>query len=138
MGLNYLLARNQCINNSPGIFSCIRAGVNTGATCIRTDKNSLKNLASMRKIIPQTYFPVFARVRLQTPHVFVQKLVPQKCFPACIGFVPGVGGSWGARRPQQVSKAFLEALESFWNILAIEGTCSESRSFPTIPALTTP
>ena len=23
-------------NNSPGVFSCIRAGANTGATCIRT------------------------------------------------------------------------------------------------------
>ena len=31
------LARNQYINNSPGIFSCIRAGANAGATCIRTE-----------------------------------------------------------------------------------------------------
>ena len=41
------------------------------------------------KIIPQTYFPVFARVRIQAPHVFAQKLIPQEFFPACIGFVPG-------------------------------------------------
>ena len=50
----YPLARNQYI-------SCIRAGANTGATCIRTDMNSLKNLANMRKTIPQKHFPVFAR-----------------------------------------------------------------------------
>ena len=56
----YPLARNQYINNSPGIFSCIRAGANTGATCICTEMNSLKNLANMRKMIPQEYFPVFA------------------------------------------------------------------------------
>ena len=39
--------------------------------------------------ITQKYFPVFARVRTQAPHVFVQKLIPQEFFPACIGFVPG-------------------------------------------------
>ena len=33
--------------NSPGILSCIRAGANTGATCIRTETNALKNLAPM-------------------------------------------------------------------------------------------
>ena len=32
----YLLPRNQYINNSPKVFSCIRAGANTGAACIRT------------------------------------------------------------------------------------------------------
>ena len=41
------------------------------------------------KIIPQKYFPVFARVRIQAPHAFTQKLIPQEIFPACIGFVPG-------------------------------------------------
>ena len=41
------------------------------------------------KIIPQTYFPVFALMRIQAPPVFAQKLIPQECFPACIGFVPG-------------------------------------------------
>ena len=86
---DYPLARNQYINNSPGIFSCIRAGANTGATCIRTEMKSLKNLPNMRKMIPQKYFPVFARVRIQAPHVFAQKLIPQEFFPACIGFVPG-------------------------------------------------
>ena len=50
---------------------------------------SLKNLANLRKMIPQKYFPVFARVRIQAPHVFAQKLIPQEFFPACIGFVPG-------------------------------------------------
>ena len=86
---NTPLARNQYINNSPGIFSCTRAGANTGATCIRTDMKSLKNLANMRKMIPREYFPVFARVRIQALHVFAQKLIPQEFFPACIGFVPG-------------------------------------------------
>ena len=86
---NYPLARNQYMNNSPGVFSCIRAGVNTGATCIRTEMKSLKNLANMRRMIPQKYFPVFARVRIQAPHAFAQKKIPQEVFPACIGFVPG-------------------------------------------------
>ena len=49
----------------------------------------MKKLANMRKMIPQKYFPVFARVRIQAPHVFAQKLIPQDFFPACIGFVPG-------------------------------------------------
>ena len=34
--------------------------------------------------------PVFARVRIQAPHLFVQKYIPQYFYPACIGFVPGV------------------------------------------------
>ena len=38
---------------------------------------------------PLKYFPVFARVRIQAPHVFAQKLIPQEFFPACTGFVPG-------------------------------------------------
>ena len=83
------LSLTQYINNSPGVFSCIRAGANTGAACIRTEMNSLENLANMRKMIPQKYFPVFARVRIQAPHAFAQKLIPQDFFPACIGFVPG-------------------------------------------------
>ena len=83
------LARNQYTNNSPGVFSSIRAGANTGATCIRTEMNSLKNLADMRTVIPQKYFPVFARARIQAPHVFARKLIPQEMFPACLGFVPG-------------------------------------------------
>ena len=74
---------------SPGIVSCIRAGVNTGATCIRTEMNSLKNLANMRKMIPQEYFPVFAQVRIQAPHVFAHKFIPQDFYPVCIRFVPG-------------------------------------------------
>ena len=32
------------------------------------------------KIIPQEYFPVFARARIQAPHVFAQKLIPQYFF----------------------------------------------------------
>ena len=90
---NYPLARNQYINNSPGIFSCIRTRANTGATCIRPEIISLKNLAHMQKMTPQKYFPVFARVRIQAPHVFVEKLIPQEFFPACIGFVPEINAS---------------------------------------------
>ena len=86
---NTPLARNQYINNSLGFFSCIRAGANTGATCIRTEMKSLKSLPNMWKMSPQKYFPVFARVRIQAPHAFAQKLVPQDFFLACIGFVPG-------------------------------------------------
>ena len=59
---------------------CIRAGANTGATCIRTEMNSFKNLANTRKMIPQKYSPVFARVQIQAPHVFAQKLIPQDFF----------------------------------------------------------
>ena len=76
-------------DNSPGVFSCIRAGANTGATCIRPEIISLKNLANMQKMTPQKYFPVFTRVRIQAPHVVAEKLIPQDFFPACIGFVPG-------------------------------------------------
>ena len=36
----YALAQNQYIIHSPGVLSCIRAGANTGATCIRTEMNS--------------------------------------------------------------------------------------------------
>ena len=43
----------------------------------------------MQKMIPQKSFLVFARVRIQAPHVFAEKLIPQDFFPACIGFVPG-------------------------------------------------
>ena len=85
----YPLARNQYINNSPGIFSCIRAGANTGAACIRTEWIPLRIWQNTREIPPQKYFPVFARVRIQAPHVFAQILIPQEFFPACIGFVPG-------------------------------------------------
>ena len=93
----YPRARNQYINNSPGIFSCIRAGASTGATCIRTELNSFKNLAILQKMIPQKYFPVFAQVRIQAPHVFERKLIPPEFFPACIGFVPGGISCWAPK-----------------------------------------
>ena len=52
--------------------------------------NSPKNLAKYSgNTSSQKYFPVFARVRIQAPHVFSQKLIPQEICPACIGFVPG-------------------------------------------------
>ena len=34
-------------------------------------------------------FSVLARVRIQAPHVFAQKLIPQEHFPTCISIVPG-------------------------------------------------
>ena len=52
--------------------------------------NSPKNLAEYSgNTSSKIYFPVFARVRIQAPHVFAQKLIPQEFYPACIGFVPG-------------------------------------------------
>ena len=83
----YPLARNQYINNSPGVFSCIRAGANTGAACIRTIP--LRIWQNTQETPTQKYFPVFALVRIQAPHVFAQKVIPQDFCPACIGFVPG-------------------------------------------------
>ena len=50
---------------------------------------SAKVRIHISKWIPQKYFPVFARMRIQAPHVFMQKLIPQEFIPACIGFVPG-------------------------------------------------
>ena len=38
------------------LFSCIRAGANTSATCIHPDIISLKNLANMQKMTPQMVF----------------------------------------------------------------------------------
>ena len=64
----YLLARNQYINNSPEISSCIRTGANTGATCIRPEIISFKNLANMQKMTPQIDFPAFTRIRIQAAH----------------------------------------------------------------------
>ena len=54
--------------------------------CIHAEVNSLKNAENT---VHRYYFPVFARVRVQAPHVFAQKLLPQKLFHACTGFVPG-------------------------------------------------
>ena len=34
-------------------------------------------------------FSCIRAVRIQAPHVFAEKLIPQEFFPACIGFVPG-------------------------------------------------
>ena len=93
---HYPLARNQYINNSPRIFSCIRAGADTCAAYICTEINSAKIFLCIgtrdvriqalyqyrgqgpkceyifQKIIPQKYFPVFALMRIQAPHVFAQ------------------------------------------------------------------
>ena len=50
------------------------------------------------KIISRKYFPVFARVRIQAPHVFVQKLIPQEfscmsCNPERLGDGSKIGKS---------------------------------------------
>ena len=82
------LARNQYINNSPGIFSCIRAGANTGAACIPTEMNSLPNMGNIRKIAPQKYFPVFARVRIQALRVFA-KINSPRIFSCMYWFCAG-------------------------------------------------
>ena len=85
----YPLARSQYINNSPGVFSCIRTRANTGAMCIRTEMNSLKTLAILRKRIPLKYSPVFARVRIQARMHSHKDQFSKKIFPARVGFVPG-------------------------------------------------
>ena len=97
------LAWNQYINNLPGFFSCIRVGANIGATCIRTDMNSLKNLANMRKLFPQKYF-LYSRECEYRPRMYsCKKLIPQEILSACIGFVLGGGGStwWKFRAPKE-------------------------------------
>ena len=60
---------------------------NTGTISIQ--RAGAKVRIHISKIIPQKYFSVFALMRIQAPHVFAQKLIPQEFFPACIGFVPG-------------------------------------------------
>ena len=100
---NYPLARNQYINNSPGVFSCIRAGANTGAT----EMKSLQNLANMRKMIPQKYFPVFALARIQAPHVFAQKIIPQEFFLHVLVLCRGVCANDSSMDCQQYTRASL-------------------------------
>ena len=105
----YPLARNQYINNSPEIFSCIRAGANTGATCIRPKIISLKNLANMQKMTPQKYFPVFARVRIQAPHVFAKKINSPRMFSCMYWFCAGgyVMCMWTMERPGPTCLSFV-------------------------------
>ena len=38
---------------------------------------------------PLKYFPVFARVRIQAPHVFAKKLIPQETFSCMYWFCAG-------------------------------------------------
>ena len=59
--LHYTLARNQYINNSPGFFSCIRAGTNAGPACIRTEIISPKNLADIWKRAPRNFSCIRAK-----------------------------------------------------------------------------
>ena len=66
----------------------------------------------MRKMIPQMYFPVFARVPIETPHVFAQKLIPQEIFPACIGFVPGDSGQKTTGSGQATLRDSLQHMKS--------------------------
>ena len=49
------LSRSLNINNSPGMFSCIHAGANTSAACIRTEMNA-QEFGNMWKILPQKCF----------------------------------------------------------------------------------
>ena len=85
-------------------FPVFARGANTGATCIRPEIISLRNLAKMQKMTPLTYFPVFARVRIQALHAFAEKLIPQEFFPACIGFVPGGNSALGNVRRNRVGR----------------------------------
>ena len=105
------------INNLPGLFFLYSHR-----------NNSLRNLANMRKMIPQKDFPAFARVRIQAPHAFTQQLIPQYFFPACIGFVPGGNG---ARFPRGIAAyAFHDETSThchyqkkiFWKTLMCSGS----------------
>ena len=81
------LARNQYINNSPEVFSCARAGANTGAACISPEWTP----QAFGKIFGKCFLkkcPVLARVQIQAPHAFMQWLIPQDSFSARIGSVP--------------------------------------------------
>ena len=79
-GSLYPLAQNQYINNSPGVFSCIRAGANTGAACIRTELIPLRIWQNTREIPPQKYFscirasantgPACIRAKINSPGIF--------------------------------------------------------------------
>ena len=75
------------------------------------------------EIIPQTYFPVFVRVRIQAPHVFTRKLIPQENFPACIGFVPG-----GTRKGRQ-TKTFVTRYFLGWFELVVSVQSALARQF---------
>ena len=73
--------------------------------------NSLKNLANIGKMIPLKYFPVFAQVRIQAPHVFARKLIHQEFFPACIGFVPGGTSIRGDNSPKRFCNNYRSRIE---------------------------
>ena len=71
------------------IFLCIGIrGVSYRGRGRRCEYIFAKVRIHISKMIPQNYFPVFARVRTQAQHAFAQQLIPQDFFPACIGFVP--------------------------------------------------
>ena len=57
----YPLSRNQCINNSPGVFSCFRPGANTCAACIRSEN-----------IFPQHIFMYWHQGSVNTATVSIQ------------------------------------------------------------------
>ena len=110
----YPLARNQYINNSPRIFSCIRPGVNTCAACICTEINSPKIILCIgtRDVRIQTlyqyrgqgqsvntYFKnnsskIFSCIR---PHMYSRKNNSSRIFSCMYRFC--AGGQFVGRRP---------------------------------------
>ena len=105
---NYPLARNQYINNSPGVFSCIRTEINfpkiflciaSGmrgySHCIHTDRGARVGIHIWEGA--NTYFrdnpsKVFSCICASAntgPTCIHAKINSPRIFPACIGFVPG-------------------------------------------------
>ena len=80
VGEPYPLARNQYINNSPGILSCICACANTGAACIRTEWIPLRIWHNTRENDSSKIFscirasantgPACIRAKINSPRIF--------------------------------------------------------------------
>ena len=66
------LARNQYMNSLPGIFSCIRAGANTGAACIRTERIPLTIGKILGKYLLKYIF-LYSRECEYRPHMYSRK-----------------------------------------------------------------
>ena len=86
------------------VFSCVCAGANTGATCIRSEMNFLKSLANMRKMIPQKCF-LHSRECEYRPRMYSRKNYPKMFFPHALVLCRGAWCSvlWGGGGKVDVS-----------------------------------
>ena len=86
----YPLARNQYINTSPGVFSCIRAGASEYRRGMYSHRvNSPKNLAKSSGNTSSKIFSCIRAVANTGPACIRATINSPRVFPACIGFVPG-------------------------------------------------